>query len=120
MSFLGCARIGARRSGADPSNAPFLAHLAEELCKVLTPEFIRERFEVALSSGKHPSWFEGEIDVVEWHSFLLRQFEQWGRRPNDKGRTVWLVAKQRREPVPCDLADPRFAALPANDARATS
>jgi hypothetical protein len=116
VSFIGSARIGAKRSGADPSNAPFLAHIAEQLLGELTPDFLREAFAATLRDGKHPSWFEGEVDVVEWRSFLLRALERWNRDAT-LGRRVWLVP--RRKALPFDPRDKRFGVSPANDGGAS-
>lgn len=114
MSFVGCARIGARVSGANPGNAPILAQIAERLCAEMTPETIREAFSAALRRGKHPSWFEGEIDEREWRSFLLREFE---RNDWKRDRRLWLVRRAKALEVDAG-EDPRFAVVPANDATA--
>lgn len=90
MSLLAAARLGARRNGADPSSAAEIALIAEDLCAELTPARIREAFRENLLSTKHPSHFEGEIDVKWWRTALLSEL---GRRANvlHRSRSLRLV-----------------------------
>ena len=87
MSLLAAARLGANRNGAEVSSATVIAQLAEDLVAELTPERMREAFRENLLSPKHPSHFEGEIDVAWWRTTLLMEL---ARRANCRGRSMRL------------------------------
>jgi hypothetical protein len=72
-SLLGAARIGAKRSGADPSVAPLIAELAEELVArlVRSEDELRDVVRELLLSERHPTWFEAPLNYDGWRESLV-------------------------------------------------